>query len=36
MPKFNYVALDQRGNETKGTFEVATQNDAIGRVKDMG
>ena len=36
MPKFNYVALDQRGNETKGTFEVASQNDAIGRVKDMG
>jgi len=36
MPKFNYVALDQRGNETKGSFEVASQNDAIGRVKDMG
>ncbi len=36
MPIFNYVALDQRGNETKGTFEVASQNDAIGRVKDMG
>jgi len=36
MPKFNYTALDQRGNETKGSFEVASQNDAIGRVKDMG
>ena len=35
MPKFNYVALDQRGNETKGTVEVANQNDAISRVKDM-
>jgi len=36
MPKFNYVALDARGNETKGTLEVATQNEAIGRVKEMG
>jgi type IV pilus assembly protein PilC len=35
MPKFNYTALDARGNETKGTVEVANQNDAIGRVKDM-
>lgn len=35
MPKFNYLALDQRGNETKGTIEVANQNDAIARVKDM-
>jgi len=36
MPKFNYVALDARGNETKGTLDVATQNEAIGRVKEMG
>ena len=36
MPKYNYVALDKRGNETKGTIEVASQNEAIGRVKDMG
>src|SRR5271166_6694290 len=36
MPKFNYVALDQKGNETKGTIEVASQNEAIGRVKEMG
>ena len=35
MPKFNYIALDQSGKETKGTVEVANQNDAIGRVKDM-
>ena len=35
MPKYNYTALDARGNETKGTVEVANQNDAIGRVKDM-
>ena len=36
MPKYDYVALDQKGNETKGSIEVASQNEAIGRVKDMG
>jgi type IV pilus assembly protein PilC len=36
MPKFNYVAMDQHGKETKGTLEVNTQNEAIGRVKEMG
>ena len=36
MPRYNYVALDARGNETKGTIEVGSQNEAIGRVKDMG
>jgi type IV pilus assembly protein PilC len=36
MPKFDYVALDARGKETKGSIEVASQNEAIGRVKDMG
>jgi len=36
MPKYNYVALDSRGNETKGSIEVGSQNEAIGRVKEMG
>ncbi|MGB7748063.1 MAG: type II secretion system F family protein [Verrucomicrobiia bacterium] len=36
MPKYDYVALDARGKETKGTVEVASQNEAIGRVKEMG
>src|ERR1700687_1100271 len=36
MPKFNYVAMDPHGKETRGTLEVASQNEAIGRVKDMG
>ncbi len=36
MPKFNYVAMDAHGKETKGTLEVASQNEAIGRVKKMG
>src|SRR5436305_7390205 len=36
MPKFNYVAMDSRGKETKGTLEVTNQNEAIGRIKEMG
>jgi type IV pilus assembly protein PilC len=36
MPKYDYVALDQKGNETKGSIEGASQNEAIGRVKEMG
>src|SRR5437588_8466906 len=36
MPKYNYVAMDGRGKETKGTLEVSSQNEAIGRVKEMG
>ena len=36
MPKFSYVAMDSRGKETKGTLEVSSQNEAIGRVKEMG
>src|SRR5439155_15698339 len=30
------VAMDAHGKETKGTLEVGTQNEAIGRVKEMG
>ena len=36
MPKFTYVAMDSRGKETKGTLEVANQNEAISRIKEMG
>jgi type IV pilus assembly protein PilC len=36
MPKYSYVAMDQKGKETKGTLEVASQNEAINRVKEMG
>ncbi|MGO8680736.1 MAG: type II secretion system F family protein [Limisphaerales bacterium] len=36
MPRYNYVALDTHGKETKGTIEVTSQNEAIGRVKEMG
>ena len=36
MPKFSYVAMDSKGKETKGTLEVASQNEAVGRLKEMG
>jgi type IV pilus assembly protein PilC len=36
MPKYNYVAMDAHGKESKGTLEVGSQNEAIGRVKEMG
>ena len=36
MPKFTYVAMDSRGKETKGTLDVGSQNEAIGRLKEMG
>ncbi len=36
MPKFSYVAMDSRGKETKGTVDVANQNEAINRLKEMG
>ncbi|HOX55436.1 MAG TPA: type II secretion system F family protein [Candidatus Paceibacterota bacterium] len=36
MPKYSYVAMDPHGKESKGTLEVSSQNEAIGRVKEMG
>jgi len=33
---FNYVAMDSRGKETKGTLDVGSQNEAINRLKEMG
>ena len=36
MPKYSYVAMDSRGKETKGTLEVSNQNEAIGRLREMG
>jgi type IV pilus assembly protein PilC len=36
MPKFNYVAMDSRGKETKGVLEVNNQSEAINRLKEMG
>lgn len=36
MPRYSYVAMDSRGKETKGVLEVASQNEAINRLKEMG
>jgi type IV pilus assembly protein PilC len=36
MPKFNYVAMDGRGKEVRDSVEVASQGEAIGRIKEMG
>ncbi len=36
MPKYDYIALDSHGKETKGSIDVGSQNEAIGRVKEMG
>jgi len=36
MPRYDYTALDSRGKETRGSIEVGSQNEAIGRVKEMG
>jgi type IV pilus assembly protein PilC len=36
MPKFTYEAMDQKGKVQKGVLEVGSQNEAIGRVKEMG
>ncbi len=36
MPTYNYVALDNKGKETKGTLEVGTQSEALSRLKEMG
>ena len=36
MPLFNYIAIDKEGKQKEGTLEVASQNEAISRIKEMG
>jgi type IV pilus assembly protein PilC len=36
MARFNYVALDSRGQEATGLVEAASTNDAIGRLRQAG
>jgi type IV pilus assembly protein PilC len=36
MPRFTYVALDSRGQESTGLVEAATNNDAIGELRRAG
>src|SRR5208337_3213449 len=36
MPKFNYVALDARGQESIGVLEATTSNDVIAHLRQSG
>ncbi|MEO6873057.1 MAG: type II secretion system F family protein [Chthoniobacterales bacterium] len=36
MPRFNYIALDARGQESSGLLEATSSNDAIGQLRQAG
>ncbi len=36
MPKFNYIALDARGQESTGLVEADSNNEAIGQLRQAG
>lgn len=36
MPRFTYVALDSRGQESTGIVEASTSNAAIGQLRQAG
>ncbi len=36
MPKFNYIAMDAAGKETRGAIEAATQAQAIAQIRSQG
>src|SRR5260370_42429166 len=36
MPRFTYVALDARGQESTGRVEAASTNEAIGQLRQAG
>jgi type IV pilus assembly protein PilC len=36
MPKFNYVALDARGQESTGVIDAPSSNDAVGQLRQAG
>jgi type IV pilus assembly protein PilC len=36
MPRFNYIALDSRGQESTGLVEAVSSNDAIGQLRQAG
>src|SRR6266705_2974370 len=36
MPRYNYVALDTRGQESTGLDEALSTNDAIGQLRQAG
>src|SRR4051812_834732 len=36
MPRYTYVALDSRGQESTGLVEAASTNEAIGQIRQKG
>ena len=36
MPRFNYIALDARGQEASGLLEAASSNAAISQLRQAG
>src|ERR1043166_1786187 len=36
MPRFNYIALDARGQESTGLLDANSSNDAIGQLRQLG
>jgi len=36
MPRYNYVALDARGEESTGLLEAGSTNEAIGQLRQAG
>ncbi|MEY2541426.1 MAG: type pilus assembly protein PilC [Verrucomicrobiota bacterium] len=36
MPRYSYVALDSRGQESSGSIEAANNNEAIGQLRQAG
>ncbi|GAB4173921.1 MAG: type II secretion system F family protein [Terrimicrobiaceae bacterium] len=36
MPRFTYVALDARGQESSGVIEAGSQNEAVGQLRQAG
>ena len=35
MPKFNYVAMDAKGKETRGNLDAKNQSEALARLQEM-
>ncbi len=36
MPRFNYIALDARGQESSGVLDAESQNDAVAQLRQAG
>jgi type IV pilus assembly protein PilC len=36
MARYEYIALDARGQESRGVIEASTQNDAVGQLRQAG